>query len=164
MIWWAAIALPILVGIVGLAKAQVVNDMPAPEVVDGDTFSISDATYRLWGVDALEADQVCTDLVTGDDLPFGSLATAMLRGLLDLAPYNCEVVDTDRYGREVARCFKGGGIEIAAILVHMGLAWDVPEYSRGRFAFVQQWAQRDGAGVWGVGVECVTPWEWRRDH
>jgi endonuclease YncB( thermonuclease family) len=49
----------------------------APQTItDGDTLKQGGVTYRLWGIDAPEAKQVCPD-----GLPAGSLAATPLQAL-----------------------------------------------------------------------------------
>lgn len=47
------------------------------QVTDGDTLKQGGVTYRLWGIDAPDAKQVCPD-----GWPAGSLATTMLQAAL----------------------------------------------------------------------------------
>lgn len=57
-------------------------------------------------------------------------------------------MDTDRYGRVVAVCFRGDGVEVNAWLVRNGFAIDYRKYSRGRYLSEQSEAQRHKRGVW----------------
>jgi endonuclease YncB( thermonuclease family) len=62
--------LPLLRKLSSLATALVVaSPCAAQSAVDGDTLKQGGVTYRLWGIDAPEAKQVCPD-----GWPAGSLA------------------------------------------------------------------------------------------
>lgn len=74
----------------------------------------------------------------------------------------CEPMDTDRYGRMVARCYTLEGEDIGALLVAAGVAWDYGRYSGGCYADQEVGARAAGRGNWGM--ECVTAWEWRRGN
>ncbi|MPZ29765.1 MAG: hypothetical protein GEV13_02000 [Rhodospirillales bacterium] len=58
------------------ACALVALPAAAQTITDGDTLKQGGVTYRLWGIDALEAKQVCPD-----GWPAGSLATTRLQAL-----------------------------------------------------------------------------------
>ena len=67
--------LSVLVAALTLAASPVFAE--AVRVVDGDTLKIDGVTYRLWGIDAPEAQQSCAD-----DWPAGRTATEHLRTLV----------------------------------------------------------------------------------
>ena len=71
-------------------------------VVDGDTIEVKDQNIRLWGIDAPEMAQRCTEdgvlYLCGLDAPH-ALARRIMRKLV-----SCTRRDTDRYGRVVALC------------------------------------------------------------
>ncbi len=85
-------------------------------VGDGDTLRVATGgktiTVRLACVDAAETAQV----------PFGKAATERLRQLLPPGQQvNLRVADTDRYGRSVAKAYKGD-LSINLALVQEGQA------------------------------------------
>src|SRR5688572_9708807 len=88
----------------------------AQTAVDGDTLKLNGATYRLWGIDAPEMKQWCSDY------PAGVQATAVLEKLLAGRPIACEAKTTDRYGRTVALC-RAGDDDLGAAMVRLGAAW-----------------------------------------
>jgi endonuclease YncB( thermonuclease family) len=87
----------------------------AQTVTDGDTLKQSGVTYRLWGIDAPEAKQVCPD-----GWPAGSLAATRLQALTVGRPIVCQEKDRDRYGRVVAIC-RASGEDLGAIMVREGI-------------------------------------------
>ena len=106
--WIAALA-PIFLGLSQLAAAQT--------VIDGDTLKHGGVIYRLWGIDAPEAKQLCPD-----EWPAGSLATTRLQALTAGRSIICQEKDRDRYGRIVAIC-RASGEDLGAIMVREGSAW-----------------------------------------
>ncbi len=124
----------------------------AQTITDGDTLRVNGVTYRLHGIDAPEAKQVC-----GDGWPVGSLATTRLQALISGRNVVCEKRDQDRYGRTVAVC-RANGEDLGAILVREGLAWAFVRYSRD---YVEQeaLAKADRRGI--HAHDCEPAWEWR---
>lgn len=118
------------------------------DVVDGDTISIHGARIRLNGVDAPESRQLCQD-EHGDDYPCGRISAMALDDFLAVSrPTACKQVDTDRYGRVVATCWRADGTEVNSWLVRQGHAVDFRRYSRGRYLPEQTEAQRHKRGIW----------------
>ncbi len=96
-------------------------------VVDGDTLKVGGVTVRLHGIDAPETDQFCG----GDGSPpwaCGSWVRNELRAQIDGKRVTCQQVDTDRYGRVVAKCFLNGQ-DIGQQMVADGLAFAYRKYS-----------------------------------
>ncbi|GAA5073410.1 thermonuclease family protein [Roseibacterium beibuensis] len=91
-------------------------------ITDGDTFRTEAQAYRIWGIDAPEP---------AEDGGFAAEAALVaLIGGQDLA---CEIMDRDRYGRDVVRCETPDGSDIACALVAGGHARDWPRYSGGYY-------------------------------
>ncbi|WP_354201005.1 thermonuclease family protein [Bradyrhizobium sp. JR4.1] len=126
-------------------------------VIDGDTLEIHGTRIRLWGIDAPESSQLCRG---GDSLPYrcGAKAANELDRFIAGRPVDCEPVSTDRYGRRVAAC-SVSGVDLAEWLVREGLAFDWPQYSKGKYDRVQREADRAGRGVWAGSY--VVPWLYR---
>ncbi len=114
------------------------------QVIDGDTFDVGGTRVRLFGVDAPEGDQTCTD-ARGDELRCGSFVTTQVRDAYRGKQAVCKQVDTDRYGRSVARCVVGN-VDVGQSLVASGLAFAFAEYSRDYIA-VEKAAIRAGRGI-----------------
>jgi endonuclease YncB( thermonuclease family) len=77
----------------------------APTMVDGDGLKLDGVSIRLWGIDAPEIGQPCH---LGADC--GALARDALAALVTGRTVACERVNTDRYGRTVARCERAGAV------------------------------------------------------
>jgi endonuclease YncB( thermonuclease family) len=126
-------------------------------VIDGDTIEIHGQRTRLWGIDAPESAQLCRD-AESDFYRCGARTANELATFLEGKVVSCEPVDTDRYGRTVARC-SAAGTDLGDWLVGRGLALDWPRYSSGRYAAAQQEAQRTQRGIWSGSF--VEPWRYR---
>jgi endonuclease YncB( thermonuclease family) len=113
-------------------------------VIDGDTFDVGGTRVRLFGIDAPEGDQTCTD-AGGTELRCGSFVTKQVRDAYRGKQAVCKQVDTDRYGRSVARCIVGN-VDVGQSLVASGLAFAFAEYSRDYVA-VEKAAIRAGRGI-----------------
>src|SRR5690348_14618820 len=73
-------------------------------VVDGDTVEIQSQHIRIFGIDAPESSQLCTDKA-GAEYRCGKMAAnALDEFLAQSRPLTCNVVDHDRNHRAVARC------------------------------------------------------------
>jgi Staphylococcal nuclease homologue len=89
-------------------------------VIDADTIEIYGQRIRLYGIDAPESCQTCTD-ASGRAWRCGQRAALALQVLIARRTVSCQPRDTDRYGRIVARC-QQGDIDIGQWLVGQGLA------------------------------------------
>lgn len=141
---WYAVAL------VALGTAAV-----AQSITDGDTLKQGGVTYRLWGIDAPELAQTCTD-----GWPAGRLAATRLQALTAGRSIVCQEKDRDRYRRTVAIC-RASGEDLGAILVREGLAWAFVRYSSD-YVSQEAKAKTDRLGVHVHG--CLPPWEWRAEQ
>ncbi len=122
------------------------------QVSDGDTFRSQGARFRLACIDAPESDQ-----------PYGPEAKQRLQELL-AQPHRIEVVDTDRYGRQVARVWLGRTL-LQETLVHEGMAWVHPQFLHHcpdpeSLLQAQTQAQNQKLGLW-ADPNPIPPWEWR---
>lgn len=116
----------------------------AVRVIDGDTFDIAGTRVRLFGIDAPEGDQPCRD-DQDRALRCGDWVTAQVRTSFSGAQARCSRVDTDRYGRMVARCSVAGQ-DVGQTLVASGLAFAYAEYS-GDYVETEGAAIREGRGI-----------------
>ena len=96
-------------------------------VIDGDTLDVDDVRVRLFGIDAPEADQTCRT-EQGTVWACGAWVTSQAKALVQGRAVRCVIIDTDRYGRAVARCYLGED-DLAERLVADGLAFAYRRYS-----------------------------------
>lgn len=158
-------------GLLLLSLVGVPQAVAAPErsvfgrverVVDGDTLRVVGAagnqtTLRLFAVDAPEAGQA-----GGDE------ATRFVAERVCGIELEWREVDTDRYGRQVARVFAGGA-DLGEQLIREGLAWRLRKYLEGqppelRATYDAAWREARSArrGLWAGDPQ--PPWQWRREN
>jgi len=127
--------------------------------VDGDSLRRDGADIRLYGIDAPELHQSCSDR-NGRDYPCGYQARDVLRRLIDRGAVTCTAVDGDRYGRAVALC-RAGDLDLAGEMVRRGFAL---AYRRHSLDYLDEEAEarRARRGLWQGRFE--NPDVWRQSH
>ncbi len=124
--WWLRLWLGAWLAV--LAAPAIAADVTGViRVVDGDTFDVGAIRVRLHGIDAPESDQTCA---RPDGTPWacGAWVNAQVAARYGGRQARCTAVDTDRYGRVVARC-ETAGADIGQALVSDGLAFAYRRYS-----------------------------------
>lgn len=96
-------------------------------IVDADTWDVGGVRVRLFGIDAPELDQTCLQ-DDGTAWACGPWATAEAERRFGGRQAACEALDTDRYGRIVARCVVAGR-DAGRTMVADGLALAFRRYS-----------------------------------
>ena len=126
-------------------------------VSDGDTLRLAVAgqdeiTVRLYGIDAPESKQ-----------SYGDIAAQALARKVDGARVSAVTMDTDRYGRVVAKIFRNGE-NINLQMVAEGHAWWYEDYARDEqlLADAEREARTRGRGLWAE-RNPTEPWVWRRE-
>lgn len=114
----------------------------APKVHDGDTLRCGADRVRLFGVDAPEVRRGQTPAE-----PFAYEARDELVRLTR-GRVGCRVVDQDRYGRSVGRCWSDASPDLNAALIRSGLATEYRRYSKGAYADAEAQARTAGRGQW----------------
>jgi endonuclease YncB( thermonuclease family) len=125
-------------------------------VIDGDTLEIHGERIRLHGIDAPEADQVCTS--NSQQYRCGQKAALALSDFIARQTVFCGQRDTDRYGRVVAVCSVAGQ-DLGAWMVSRGHALAYRKYSLD-YVPEEEAAAAARQGMWAG--EFQPPWEWRR--
>ena len=126
-------------------------------VTDGDSIAIHGTRIRLHGIDAPESAQTCRR-PSGERWRCGQQAAFALADLLGRSTVRCEGLTRDRYGRTIARCYRGE-VDANAWMVREGWAMAYRRYSDD-FTAEEKDARDAGRGIWSGDV--VPPWEWRR--
>jgi endonuclease YncB( thermonuclease family) len=141
----------------GLAGPGAVVVGRVVAVADGDTLTVLDEydrqhRIRLFGIDAPEKAQ-----------PFGNQAKKNLSGKVFGATVRVDVVDVDRYKREVGRIYLGNRF-INLEQVRDGCAWRYAEFDRHHeFDRAEVEARRHHRGLWSA-PHPTPPWEFRHAH
>lgn len=100
-----------------VAHAQVFSG--PVQAIDGDTLRGTEGSIRLYGIDAVEANQTCNR--SGVVWQCGKDAKALLTKLVSDDPVFCEQRDIDADGRIVAVC-KAGDSDLGRTMVEAGFA------------------------------------------
>jgi endonuclease YncB( thermonuclease family) len=153
--------LPIIAVLVATpALAQVPDayyEIQGPaRIVDADTLDIDGQRVRIWGVDALERSQNCTD-ADGAAWACGQRASNVASEFIGARTVKCHARDRDRYGRIVGQCFVGS-VDYGEWLVSNGMALAYRRYSA-VYVGAEQSAKNRRAGVWAGTFEA--PWDYR---
>jgi endonuclease YncB( thermonuclease family) len=119
------------------------------QVVDGDSLRKGDTDIRLYGIDAPEYRQTCSD--QGKQQPCGRMALDALSKLIRNKDITCKIIDRDRYGRQVSVC-KDGALDINREMVRLG--WAVA-YRKHALDYVKAEREAKAAkrGIWAWGFE-----------
>lgn len=126
------------------------------KVLSGDTLQIAGRYFRLYGVDAPEANQSCAD-ASGRSYACGGQATNWLRGWIQNNELECRVMQQDDKGNMVGTCSLGE-YDLGAALVNAGWAVAYEKYTDVYVPYQIQ-AQAERRGLWQG--EFYMPWDWR---
>ncbi len=149
----------LIIAIALLLSFPALADITGPaRVINADTLDLGGTRIRLYGIDALEAKQVCWDKTAR--WKCGEEATAALKKLIGGAEIRCAERGVDRAKQTLAICTLGN-IDLSAWLVSQG--WAIT-FRRNSDAYNKQEdaAQAAGLGMWQS--QFVMPWIWRRNH
>ncbi|MEQ6290886.1 thermonuclease family protein [Vogesella sp. GCM10023246] len=132
-------------------------------IADGDTLTVLDAAQqqhkvRFAFIDAPEKAQ-----------PYGQRARQALSEQVFHQAVRVEVIEQDRYGRNVGRVWRQDQ-DINLLLVQQGYAWHYRQYAQktqsgsdfARYEAAQQQAEHDRLGLWQQ-TTPQAPWDWRRN-
>lgn len=134
-----------------IASPGLAADTAGPlRVIDGDTFDVGGVRVRLHGIDAPESDQTCTN-PQGAQWECGAWVTAQVTRRFGGRHAVCERMDTDRYGRMVARCTVDGR-DLGEEIVLDGMAEAYRRYSMD-YDLAEKAAQIAAAGIWSGTIE-----------
>ncbi len=112
--------------------------------------------YRLHGIDAPEAAQVCAGR-DGRNWSCGQDAIHFMEEITDSGSVQCDDRGHDAFGRTIAVC-NVAGTEINALMIERGMAWAFRKYSQDYIA-IEDAARERGVGIWQASTE--TAWDFR---
>ncbi len=128
---------------------------------DGDSFVLGNGEFRLWGIDAPEFFQRCTDKA-GQDYPCGRQAKDFLDSLIAGHAVRCEAMPKkSSETRMVAKCF-ADEIDLGRAMVRGGWALEYKYFSKGAYTADELEAKNDARGIWQGFFQ--NPREWRKSH
>jgi endonuclease YncB( thermonuclease family) len=126
------------------------------QVLDGDTIQIGTLRVRLFGLDAFEAEQMCTTL-SGESYGCGGRATRALIERIDGKAVSCMPKGNDAYDRQLAIC-RAGTTDLSAWMIREGHGLAYTKYALD-YLSDEKAAKQAMAGAWNGGFEL--PWEYR---
>ena len=134
-------------------------------VYDGDTLYLQEYSQnlrphgrilRLAAIDAPEKDQ-----------PYGIEAAQLLRSLVQYKTVLASILDTDKYGRNIAYIYLDNR-EINSVMLEQGAAWHYAFFDHDKQRYTlhhasEQKARQNKLGLWSQ-HSFIQPWVWRRIH
>jgi endonuclease YncB( thermonuclease family) len=138
------------------ALAEAADITGVAKVREGDTVVIGSSRIRLGGIDAPAVDQLCLNN-SGERWTCGVAARDELIKHADNKVWTCHVRQTDRRGRQVARC-EVDGEDIQKWMVKSGWALSYVRFSHDYDAD-EKAAREAKAGMWQGAF--IAPWDWR---
>lgn len=128
-------------------------------IVDGDTLRLGDRMLRLYGVEAPQRGQFCTN-PQGQLYDCGTAAAAELARLVGEKPLDCRVHGRDRFGRALGAC-RAGELDLNAAMITAG--WALADGgAMPALAPMETAARQAQRGLWAGGFE--PPAHWRRGY
>lgn len=128
---------------------------------DGDTLVMGDHVFRLYGVDAPEYRQTCTD-GDGGEWPCGKAARLQLAAFVAPGALVCEVMAKDQYHREVARCSSATVPDLSEALVQAGMAVSPAARGEAPYGDAEEAARTAKRGLWQGSFELPSEWRARK--
>jgi endonuclease YncB( thermonuclease family) len=156
MIRSAVLVLSVAMTSAAFAREPAIPIIGRASVIDGDTIEIRGQRIRLFGIDAPESRQTCTD-ARGAPYRCGQKAAQALDYRISDGVVTCEPKDRDRYGRIVAVC-RAYGEDLSSWMTGLGWALAFRRYST-QYVPAEELAERRKAGMWSG--QFVPPWEFR---
>ena len=126
--------------------------------VDGDSIRAANgAEYRLFGIDAPELHQTCSE-TNGTSWLCGRAAKAKLTTLIKGGNVNCAARATDRFGRVVAVCSAEGVPDLGEAMVRDGYAIDLGGAAGNPYRDAEAEAHTARRGIWRGTFERPSDW------
>lgn len=139
----------VLLFVAFFAQGAAADLVGVVRVIDADTIKIDGHSVRLHAIDAPELKQHCGG--TGQPVwACGAWVKAQTQELFEGQTARCTSLDTDRYGRTVARCMVNGQ-DMGQVLVRQGLAFAYRKYGWD-YDLDEKGAAVSGRGLHGTGV------------
>src|ERR1700709_460272 len=138
------------------AIADAADITGVPRIREGAQIQIGTSRIRLGAIDAPSVDQLCLNNA-GERWTCGIAARDELIKHADNKPWTCHVTQTDRRGRQVARC-EVDGEDIQKWMVKSGWALSYVRFSHDYDAD-EKAAREAKAGMWQGAF--IAPWDWR---
>lgn len=128
-----------------------------PSIVDGDSIEIHGHRLRLFGIDAVESDQLCRRVNIA--WRCGKDAAFALANKINNSPITCIGTKKDQYDRFLVTCYKNQE-NLNYWMVSEGWALAYKKYSK-KYSDAENEARKNHRGLWSGQFEA--PWDWRRN-
>ena len=139
------------------ASTPVLNILKGnPEILSGDTLSISGTVLHLKGIDAPEKGQVC-HVASGRAFDCGLVSKTALMDLTAAVSVSCRLTGGIRLDLPEAQCF-AAGYDLSKGMVHTGWALAWPRTGT-IYSAVEIAARKSRHGMWRG--KFIAPWDWR---
>lgn len=125
----------------------------AQTVIDGDTIEYKGVILRLWGLDAPEKAQTCSD-----GWAAGKAAADYLAQLMQGKTVSCELKNAKGDDKVNYGLCRANGQDINAAMVSAGMAWSLPSQTDA-YSVQDSDAQFNIRGV--NAHPCAKAWDWR---
>jgi len=125
----------------------------AQTVIDGDTIEYKGVVVHLWGIDAPEKAQTCSD-----GWAAGKVAADYLAQLMQGKTVSCELKNKEGADRTNSALCKANGQDPSAAMASAGMAWALPSQTPD-YTVQDSDAQFDIRGV--NAHTCNKAWDWR---
>jgi endonuclease YncB( thermonuclease family) len=135
-----------------LAAVTASSGAGAQTVIDGDTIDYKGVVLHLWGIDAPEKGEICSD-----NWHAGQAAIDHLTSLMKGGNVTCALKSAEGSSRVAALC-TAGGKDLSAEMVTAGLAWSLTRETDA-YAVQETNAMAELRGV--HAHPCLKAWEWR---
>lgn len=137
------------------------NDYPvvygSVTVITADTLEMYGKYFKIFGIDAPEANQTCADR-HGRAYACGREAALWLKGWIQDNELECHVIKQDTKGNMIGTCAYGP-YDLGAALVNAGWAVANPKHTD-IYAVYELQAQENKRGLWQGSF--YKPWDWRK--
>ena len=158
MIYFFHMKLFLFLWVMSIQIFSVTLNVNVTRVIDGDTLYVNDEQgqrhkVRLWGIDAPE-------LTQRDGAQSGRFLGVLVGG----KSVKIKVVDTDRYGRWIAKVYDENNLYLNEEMVRLGLAWVYDFYVQDQqpsWNYYQDLAKAKKIGVWRR-RSPIPPWDYRQ--
>ena len=126
------------------------------EVISADQIVIAGTNIRIWGIDALETEQICHR--QGKPWACGKTAIDYLKTYLGDQVVTC-VPRGSGFPQISAKCALGS-LDLGAEMIGHGLA--LPDTPESKDYYMQLFREARGQGAGMFSGTYVTPWDWRQ--
>ena len=131
-------------------------------VHDGDTLTVNGQKFRLFGVDAFELHQKCSnnllDTAKSQEWDCGEAAKEHLKNLVGTQSVQCTGSEKS-YDRIVATCLVGT-VDLSEAITRAGYALAYRRYST-KYVPAEVDAKTNKRGAWASSFQ--NPWDWRKE-